>query len=110
MTTDDDEAIWRGLQDIAVFFLLLIVSVTVRGFVFSELWGWFVVPLGVTDLSVGHAIGLAMIVSYLTYQADARSEKFERQAFQELVGAAFVRVISSGMMFWGIGWIIHSMT
>lgn len=53
---------------------LLIVSAIWRGYVFSVLWGWFVVPFGtmagvtIPLLSIPLAIGLAMVVSFLSYQ------------------------------------------
>lgn len=48
--------------------LIITVSSIVNGYVFSILWGWFVVPtFGLAPLSIPAAIGLAMCVSYLTY-------------------------------------------
>ncbi|AUR87931.1 TMhelix containing protein [Vibrio phage 1.106.O._10N.286.51.F7] len=39
----------------------LILSVA-SGYVFSELWGFFVVPLGAPAIGVIHAIGLAALI------------------------------------------------
>lgn len=39
------------------------------GFALSILWGWFFVPaLGAPALSVPNAIGVALVVSYMTHQ------------------------------------------
>ena len=35
------------------------------GFVFSVLWGWFIVPLGIAAITVPHAIGIAAVVNLL---------------------------------------------
>ena len=38
-----------------------------RGFVLSQLWAWFVVPsLSAPSLSLGEAIGIALVISFFT--------------------------------------------
>jgi hypothetical protein len=46
-----------------------------NGFVFMSLWNWFVVPfLGLPQLSIGYAIGLAMVVYFLVHHVSHTSE------------------------------------
>ncbi len=54
---------------IPILALVAALSVMWRGYAFSVLWGWFVMPyFGVAALSIPVAIGLTMVVSFLTYQ------------------------------------------
>jgi hypothetical protein len=79
---------------------LLAVTAIWRGYVLSILWGWFAVPaFGLPTLSIPLAIGLALIVGYLT--ADSTLER-KRQGFGaamavSLLGPAFVLLV---------GWIV----
>ena len=55
-------------------FIYLILALTVapimNGFAISTLWGWFIVPMfGLPALSIPYAIGLSLIVSYMTISA-----------------------------------------
>lgn len=55
---------------------LYLLTMVYKGVAFQWLWGWFVaVPFGVMPLTMGHAMGLSLLVSYLTftYAPDERS-------------------------------------
>ncbi|MEM7209586.1 MAG: hypothetical protein AAF434_17335 [Pseudomonadota bacterium] len=78
----------------------LLVSTIVTGFVISVLWGWFVAPtFGVPELSIPIAIGLAMVVSYFTYQHDAQSKEVD---WGRTVGFLIARPIVA----LGFGWLV----
>ncbi len=50
------------------------IGLVVRGMVLQALWGWFVASkFGIATLGLADAIGLALLVSLLTYQYDART-------------------------------------
>lgn len=52
---------------IATGLILGLVGLAIlRGFVLSVLWGWFLVPLGVTDIGIAGAIGISFIISMFT--------------------------------------------
>jgi hypothetical protein len=59
---------------VAIFVLgLLALSIALgsmwRGYVFSVLWGWFIVPIfHLPALGIASAIGIALVISFLTYQ------------------------------------------
>lgn len=57
--------------------VLLAASAVWRGFTLSILWGWFIVPLfGLPALSIPFAIGLSLVVGFLSQQAhQAHSDK-----------------------------------
>lgn len=61
----------KALAGCLMFLLLLIVSPfswAFSGYALAKLWAWFLVPLGLPTLSLGYAIGLSIIVGYLTWQ------------------------------------------
>lgn len=47
--------------------LLPILSLLLGGIVVSRLWEWFIVPLGVIKIGIGHALGIDCLICYLTY-------------------------------------------
>ena len=46
-----------------------------EGFVFMKLWAWFVVPMfGLPALTIPVAIGIALLVGFLTHQRNGESD------------------------------------
>ena len=76
------------------------------GYVFGIVWGWFIVPtFGLPPLNIPQAIGLGMLVSFMTYfyvhvEDDSRSTG-EKATFS-IVASLFK---TSGL--WLFAWIVH---
>lgn len=49
------------------FVFLFIVASCVEGLVLSYLWEWFVVPLGLRPVTILHAIGICVLLDFITY-------------------------------------------
>lgn len=49
------------------FVLLFVVASSLEGLVLSFLWEWFVVPLGLRPVSILHAIGICVLLDFVTY-------------------------------------------
>jgi len=85
---------------------ILVIGLIVKGYVLGALWGWFIVPVfGLPKLSVPSAIGIALIVSYLTTQKietnngdKGVSEKYGKQVIIAILYPLFILFLS---------WIIH---
>jgi hypothetical protein len=81
---------------IALLLLVVVfpVSMVLYGVVISYLWAWFVVvPFGIKALTLGQAIGLGMLVSFITYH-DVDVKAPERSPWASVgraLGLAFVR-------------------
>ena len=45
--------------------LLVIVTTIVAAWAFQTLWMWFIVPLGVSSISMAHAYGIMLVFSIL---------------------------------------------
>jgi len=71
---------------ITVFVVTAVLSALWNGYALSVLWRWFVVPVfGVPALSVCYAIGVSIVVSYLThsYQSTASDGKTWQKQFAD---------------------------
>lgn len=86
--------------------LVLVVFGTLwRGFVFMKLWAWFAVPaFGFAPLTMVLAMGVALIVSFLTvqfpYEKIPDEERLHRWAH-----ACFVATIWPAVALF-IGWVL----
>jgi len=47
----------------SLFFIILFFSF-LGGLIFSLLWGWFIVPLGIPAITVIHAMGLNLLIGF----------------------------------------------
>jgi hypothetical protein len=54
---------------------LLGISFFVRNLCLWRFWGWFVVPLGASEIGFAHMLGLSMFVSFLTWKGNTTSDK-----------------------------------
>lgn len=55
----------------ALFFVglgALVLGIVLRGFALVYLWGWFIVPLGLPQVQMAHAIGILMLMAYMTHE------------------------------------------
>lgn len=48
---------------VPLILIVAIPAVLINGYVMWVLWGWFVVPLGVQQVSIAWAIGLAILIN-----------------------------------------------
>lgn len=81
--------------------LLLLVSSCVNGWVLTKLWAWFMVPIfHLPALTLWPAIGVAMVIRFLTYQ-----DTNNKRGIGESVALAVIQPIVS----LGFGWLIHWM-
>lgn len=91
---------------IVAFIIIWALSSMWSGYVLSILWGWFVVPtFGLPSLSVVTAIGIAIVVSYLTHQIyTGREEKKEwSEKFADMIGYGILKPLIA----LGFGWVVH---
>ena len=90
----------------ALFAYILFVGVF-RAYVLTQLWAWFIVPLGLEQIGLWHAWGLAMIIGMFTVKAsDYKSD--EKKDMTEKIGL-FISPVITTLVVWGIGSIVHSM-
>ena len=90
--------LWIGLADLLIATPLLVL---LNGWVLSVLWGWFAVPVfGLPALSIPAALGVQVIVSFLTkhHRKDIPDdERIERLMFYTLRAFGWLAV----------GWVVQ---
>jgi hypothetical protein len=83
----------------------LILAPIWRGYVFSKLWLWFIVStFGASVLSIAQAIGLALVVSFLTHQPDMYEDKSRTQS-EKFSSAVCITFMTPAFALL-IGWVV----
>jgi hypothetical protein len=78
----------------------LVGVMALNGFMLSYLWEWFVVPLGAPPIGLLHAIGIAVLVSMLTFEGGGRAGDGE-----DALKLLFARLVAKLVAF-GIAWAV----
>ena len=79
------------------------VCAVFRAWVFSMLWGWFVVPLfSVPELSLAMAYGIALTAGYVRMKA---GESKPDQNIKDIIIKGISDVVGKGLVFLLCGWI-----
>ncbi len=82
------------------FIAMVVVAYLLNGVALKLLWGWFMVPtLGLPVISLVQAIGIGIVIGFLTQQHIPRDE----DAKKELL---FFEVLSPVLAI-AVGWIVH---
>lgn len=101
-----------------LIFVLGIVFITIvltvlgaiwSGYVLSILWGWFIVPtFNLPALSIPLAIGIALVISYVTHQTNFDKKKEELTDMENLkyAGRVFSWLALKPALALLIGWIV----
>ena len=102
-----DENVW--LSCLGVITLVTVVPVfayVIYGFVLVRLWAWFIVPFGLPVIDTYQAIGLAIVVGFLTTRSTSNS-KDDRSTKDK--GIAIVALMFSPFITLIVGWVVHSL-
>lgn len=94
-------ALILGLGGFALLMAISVLSTMWKGYVLSVLWAWFAVPFGLPVLGVVQAMGIALLVTFLTYQHIA-TVKPEKSTSADATSTAILFPLAS----LGIGWCI----
>jgi hypothetical protein len=79
------------------------------GFAASVLWGWFVVPLGVPEVSMLHAVGLMLALRALAgFSGKPQPDKPEDKmvALRVLGRVLAVAIVTPGLAL-AVGWVVR---
>ena len=94
---NEENSFWEGvgivLVGIGIFFL--------GGVVVRDLWFWFMVPLGLPAITMMHAIGLDIFMTYISPTNPFVTVK--DQSLSEKMGT----LIATPLVPWAFGWVIH---
>lgn len=76
-------------------------EVPLDGWVFSKLWRWFAMPFGVPAVGVWRAVGIILLVRYVTARRKTEPLTFDEN-IEALVGSAMWALVCLLM-----GWLVH---
>lgn len=79
----------------------IVVAIVLRAWVFTILWGWFLVPLGAPEVSIPTAIGISLILN-LFMQHLAKEETKDKN----LIAEVGLRAIGAPVVTLILGWIV----
>ena len=83
---------------------IVIISTIIKGFVLVKLWGWFIIPVfNAPVLSVPYAIGLSLLVNYITPTEESKEEDEELASKFLKLGAKAVIAPLIVLLF---GWVV----
>lgn len=94
-----------GKLSLAILNMAYVIGCNIfSGFVLSILWGWFVVStFGLPALTIPLAMGIMLVVSYMTKQADFNNQ--DREDYQKRVN---IVMIVKPLVALVIGYVIKS--
>lgn len=84
--------------------VMMPIAIAVRGAVLSQLWAWFVVPLGVVAITLPWALGISLIAWFLT---DHTSNQYEGKSMSDIVTTVAASALGGPLIALGMGWLYH---
>ena len=98
------------LEKILGVCLLTAIIAILNGYVLSVLWGWFMAPIfGLPNLSIVSAIGVTIVIGYITKQPDNYVEEWWLN-FDENIATGAINAIVAPLFALFFGWVVHSFT
>lgn len=94
---DDDGGAIGGI----LILVLLPFTMLLRAFVMTQLWSWFVVPLGVMTIGLAHAYGLTIIIALFTMALKSSLDDEKGMAYK--VFKFMFEGLGVPLMMWGLG-------
>jgi len=86
--------------------VLLVLGTAAYGHVLSTMWGWFVVPLGVQQISMMHSYGLALLVALAVHRSDVAVKEQPSDVLAALA-SGFVSCVVKPYIILLIGYAAH---
>ena len=78
----------------------------ISGWALVRLWNWFILPFfDVPTLSIAHAVGISLIVSFLTYSP---TEAKDGRTTEEKIGSIIAALLRPGLVVL-IGYVVQGL-
>ena len=86
------------------FLVAMSLSSVINGYGLSIIWSWFMVTtFGLPELTIPAAIGVSLVVSFLTYTGN---EKADSKDVLVLLGDMLAKVLGKTLVIILVGWIV----
>lgn len=87
-----------------MLFIFSLGLVCLSGLVASNLWNWFISPLGVMNINWIQGMGIDLLITFLVYRVI--QEDMEDQDLNYKM-KRFSIALASTLVIWGHGYVIH---
>ena len=98
---DSDKAV-ATFFGVVLGVLIIVPMIIIRALVLATLWEWFIVPLGVMNITIAHAVGLSSIFSLILSKVRSKEEesllKSISHEFMTFIVVLVVGFIARGFM------------
>ncbi len=89
---------------VLVAWVMMVVAFFINGYTLSVLWSWFIVSkFGLPALTIAEALGLALVVSYFTFN-HAKHEWNDNSDEEKVFRLVLMPFLKAGI-FLGFGWV-----
>ena len=106
---DNKERSWsHTITMLVVSLLTLPLLFGLNMFVIRDLWNWFVTPITDFNMTLPHAAGLVVIISYLGLRFSSNTKKNEKVITMHGYITRVSGVVFSLLLLWGVGSVVHS--
>lgn len=93
---------FSGLILLAVFIVFIALIMMFKAYVFTQLWGWFIVPVfALPALNYIQAIGVSLVLTF--YLVNKDYSDYKNNQFWGWLGGH----IGGILLVWFIGWIVQ---
>lgn len=101
------EALSAALLGVGLFLFVAVgatAALVLNGIVLQALWGWFIVPLGLMEIGLAHAIGFNLLVRFCLFtQKEEREDSYSDKEIKKRLIVA----ILYPLLVLLTGWILH---
>lgn len=87
--------------------VMLPFTILLRGFVLTQLWHWFLVPLGLREISLAHAYGLSILIALFTSHTASSSKEDQEKGIAYLVFKMVFMGFAMPLIMWFFGWVCY---
>lgn len=93
---------WKEFSKVIVIILFTIPVGILRGYVFTQFWNWFIIPIfSFRVLNVPEAIGLSMFLSLLILKRQVKRTEKDTYWLEGVVETSVLL-----LLIWFFGWIL----
>lgn len=101
---ESDNKLWSCVGMFLAFVLAFVIWAVWGGYVLSILWGWFIVPFGLPNITIAEAVGISIIISSFK-ASDTRTNK--NKSLSTIITESLSTAIISPGVTLALGWVVH---
>lgn len=90
----------------AIILILAIPFVILEGFLFSIMWGWFVVPLGLPAIKLAQSVGILVMLSAFKIKVNPTGGRSNQLPDRQAAIIFLSRIILMFMLFF-VCFVVH---